>query len=363
MPAIEPHSRFLLDCLRGTASCIPGSGDFDWEKFISSASHESLLQSIYGLLVKAELLAQAPEEVVDFLFAVRELNRERNREIFEQIRVIAFRLNRIGIEPLLLKGSAYLLSGVYHDGAERFLADVDFLVAKNDIPAALQVLTELGYTFKLFDPIDHATYHSYAVLTRADSINIDLHQTVGLGRSNEVLPANDMLLRSSAIDLEGTRVRLPAPGDLMIHHILHSQVHEQYRDRIWTPLRSLYDLTLLQRRFGTSIDWNSISHRFKNRHVYGALVLYFTLAEETLGFESPSKLRMGPVLRFRWWHRKLLRRRPSARFFDPFWFYAAGVVPRTRRLRDILRQPGGLRYLLRKLFSLEFFSRLKADLS
>lgn len=363
MPATDLYYRLLLQCLAGTASSIPVDPTWQWERFIEAASNESLLPAIYGLLHKRGLLTYLPAEIVEFFFAARELNRERNRDIFERIEVVASALNQIGIEPLLLKGAAYLLAGVYADTADRFLVDIDFLVPKGDIPAALEVLVRHGYSFEQVDPIDHATNHTYAVLSRSDSMTIDLHQTVGLGASSDVLPAADILERSQVIVLENARVRIPAPVDLVTHHILHSQVHELYRDRIWTPLRSLYDLALLERRFRTDVDWQTIVQRFRRKRLSGSLILYVKLAQRTVRFPPPFRFKEGPVLMLRWWHRQLLRRVPAARLLDPFWFYSAGVEPRTRRLRSILQEPGGVRYLLRKLFTIEFFLRLKTDLS
>jgi hypothetical protein len=194
-------------------------------------------------------------------------------------------------------------------------------------------------------------------------MTIDLHQTVGLGSSSEILPAALILRRSEILSLGGAKVRVPTAVDLITHHILHSQVHELYRDRVWTPLRSLYDFALLQRRFAGEIDWRTILHRFRSRRLSGSLVLYLLLVERTLGTPRPLPFRIGPLLALRWWHRQFLRKMPEARFVDPFWFYSAGLVPRTRRLRSILQEPGGIRYLLKKLFTVEFFMRLKTDLS
>lgn len=363
MSDTDCHYRFLLLCLSGRASSLPGDPHWRWERFIETASDESLVTAIYSLLQNSGLLSRIPADISEFFFAARELNRIRNAQIRERVRVAASALNQVGIEPLLLKGFAYLLHYVYPDSADRFLVDIDMLVAKSELPRALSVMRRLGYCSDQADPVDRATNHTYAVLSRSDSMTIDLHQTLGLGASSWVLPPEEVLARCIPVQVDGARLRLPSPEDLVIHHILHSQVHELYRDRVWTPLRSLHDLALLQQRFAPAIDWTRIAHRFRTRRLYGTLALYLLQAETSLGFKRPLPLRIGPVLKLRWWHRQLLRKTPQVRFIDPFWFYSAGIVPRTRRLHDILHQPGGVRYLCRKLFSVDFFSRLKADLS
>jgi hypothetical protein len=363
MAAADPYAKFLLHCLRQQAHSLPASPDWNWAKFIEAASVEMLTPAIYGLLAKQQLVEYLPADVGDFFFAARELNRQRNREILERIEILASAFNAVGIEPLLLKGAAYLLSGVYADPGDRFLVDIDFLVTREEIPAALEILGQHGYSFDRVDPIDHATNHTFAVFSRSDSMTVDLHQTVGLGASSDVLPTVEILDRSQVLMLGHAGVRIPCPTDLLTHHILHSQVHELYRDRIWTPLRSLYDLALLQQRFSAQADWQRIVWRFKQRRLYGSLILYLMLVRKMIGTAPPIALRPGPLVMMRWQHRQLLRRMPKMRFVDPFWFYSAGVEPRIRRLRSILQEPGGIRYLLRKLFSVDFFLRLKTDLS
>ena len=363
MSASDSYYNFLLLCLSGRVRSLPTEPGWRWEEFIQTASNEILVPTIYSLLEKAGLVKDLPADVADFFFAARELNRRRNAAITERVRVIAEAANPAGVEPLLLKGFAYVLAGVYQDSADRFLMDIDLLVRKDQIPATLNALGELGYCFDEADPVDRATNHTCATMSRSDSMTIDVHQTMGLGASSRVLSADEALTRSTSVMLDGSRVRILCPEDLVTHHILHSQVHELYRDRIWTPLRSIHDLALLQQRFGAALDWQQIARRFRKRRLYGTLVLFLLQARETIGLQNPLLGNIGPLLRLRWWHRQLLRRRPQFRFVDPCWFYYAGCVPRTRRLRDILRQPGGLRYLIRKLFSVDFFARLKADLS
>jgi hypothetical protein len=52
---------------------------------------------------------------------------------------------------------------------------------------------------------------------------------------------------------------------------------------------------------------------------------------------------------------------PALRFFDPSYYFFAGIRPRTRRLREILSKPGGLRYLLKKFLQPKFYIRRRHD--
>jgi hypothetical protein len=54
-----------------------------------------------------------PAEIAEFLAEVESLNGGRNAQIPEEARAITGLLNGIGIEPVALKGAAFLLEGVY----------------------------------------------------------------------------------------------------------------------------------------------------------------------------------------------------------------------------------------------------------
>ncbi|MBV8551221.1 MAG: nucleotidyltransferase family protein [Acidobacteriaceae bacterium] len=356
-----PLSAVLLGHANAVNSDLQHNGG--WEPLIHLASSEQILPALHDSLTALNLTPHLPADVADFLSAVKELNRERNQRILAQARAAIEALNRAGIEPVALKGLACLLAGIYPDRGTRFLADIDLLVPESDFAASVEILTGLGYSPIEDNPIDLAIGHTYPALVRPDSIEIDLHRYLGLGLSRSLLPAAEVLRDSVPHEFDGVRLRLPSPEHLVTHHIVHSQIHDFYRQRIWPSLRGMYDLLLLQRHFGARIPWTAIQARFERHRQYPVLALYLLQVEKVLGLERPIPLRLNPLTRLRWWRRQVLRRAPLLRFIDPIYLLFAGPLPRTRRLRDILRVPGGWRYLLGKFVSQKFYARLRADFS
>ena len=344
------------------AHCL-ASPDWKWEKLIDTASIELVLPLVRNLLRTTDAPTAVPPDVSNLFATVQQLNADRNRSILSQVKTLTAALNAKGIEPVALKGLAHLVTDVYEDDAVRYLVDIDLLVSESDLPASVKILADGGWEGDKPHPIELAIGHSYPSLARPDSVPIDLHRSMGRRICNLILPPFEVLRDSSLFEFEGVRLRIPSPNHLVIHHIIHSQLHDSYRDRLWPPLRTMYDLVLLQRRFGDRIDWAAIETRFRARGQFGILVTYLLRVENVLRFKPPIPLSLDLLTRLRWWRRTLLWNAPSLRLIDPIWFFSAGLRSRAYRLSEILRLPGGTLYLVRKLLTPGFFSRLKADVS
>ena len=114
------HYYLIAKALTGTPG-EPGVG-WDWDQTIAVAAREEIIPALHNRL-------SGPPEVSDFLEAIRELNGDRNRQLLRETETLAAILNQAGIEPVLLKGAAYLTTEVYADPASRLLQDIDLLVS------------------------------------------------------------------------------------------------------------------------------------------------------------------------------------------------------------------------------------------
>ena len=110
----------------------------DWEDLIRTAAAEFRVPALNCRL--REIPIASPPEVSDFLAIVEEMNRERNERILDEARSIASLLNQPGIEPVLLKGAAYLVGNVYPDVGCRYLCDLDVLIPASRLNEAGEVL-------------------------------------------------------------------------------------------------------------------------------------------------------------------------------------------------------------------------------
>jgi hypothetical protein len=355
--------QFLSACLRndhGSARAWISDSSQDWEPVFRAAMDERLLPLLHSRINELELGSIVPLDIIEFLFAVEDLNHERNSRMLDEVKFAGRLLNEIGIEPVLLKGLAYLILGVYPDASARYLGDMDLLLPEAQIQTAVEILARNDFETDSTDQFGNFRHHR-PPMRRPGSAFIEIHHSLCLGKCASLLPASEMIARSVPFDLDGVRLRVPCPEDLVTHLVIHSQILHPYNERIWPPLRAMYDLGLILRRFPNVIDWNCIQRRFRKAGEFGVLVLYLLQVKESLGVDLPFRFQLSGWMRLRWFRRKLLRKMPALRYLDPIYMFSTVLVRRVRVLRHMLGKPNGLTHLLRQLFSAGVYRRIATD--
>jgi hypothetical protein len=373
-PEIIPDPRFLAACLDGSAKRLSsfsviargGAESCHWEGLICAATAELLLPALNQRLAATGV--NPPPEVSEFLAHVEDLNRARNAQIIEEAWAVAELLNRIGIEPLALKGTAMLLLDVYPRPGCRYLRDLDILVPRAQLEAAAAVLERDGYQPDTRDAMARFRHH-YPQLQRppapdgSSSAPLELHYSLGPGVSGRLLTGEDLLRDSSVKEWNGVRIRVPSPEHLVTHLILHSQLRHCYSERIFPPLRAMYDLVMLNRHFGSSLDWEEVRRRFRTHRREPTLLLHLLQVRKTLGMPLPFAFELGGIGRVRWIRRRALNRWPVLRFVDPVYVVSSSLSRRMRFLRSVVAVPGGWKHAARMLVRSGFYRRLLADIA
>jgi hypothetical protein len=155
---------------------------------------------------------------------------------------------------------------------------------------------------------------------------------------------------------------VPAKDDLLAHLIMHSQIQHPYDQRIWTPIRAMVDLLLLNRCFEPDLHWESVANRFSAAGKYGVFALHLLQVKDSLGVALPLRIRLNPFLRFCWYRRKTLQRHPKLRYFDPFYMLSMALVHRLRQLRKVLATRNGAWYMLSQILAPRNYVRLWTNL-
>jgi hypothetical protein len=282
------------------------------------------------------------------------------------MRAIASILNGVGIEPVALKGAAFLLAGVYPKPGCRYLCDLDLLVPHSDLGAAAEALERDGYRQDARDAMARFRHH-YPQLQRPcvdgfGSAPVELHHSLGHGVSRRILSGEEMLRGSQVAEWNGVRVRVPLPEHLATHLILHSQVHHCYSERIWPPIRAMYDLAVLDRHFGPRLNWADVQRRFQSCGRQSTLLLHLLQARKTLGMPLPFAFELGWIGRARWLRRQALNRWPALRVADPVYLASATLSRRIQFLTSIVSAPGGWKSAAHTLVRPGFYRRLLAEI-
>ncbi|MCF2873317.1 MULTISPECIES: nucleotidyltransferase family protein [unclassified Tenacibaculum] len=120
-------------------------GNVDWDNVVKLSTSHYVFPALYCNLKRANFLHYLPNDLVEYMKHITDLNRERNRQIIAQAKEINDLLLANNITPIFLKGTGNLLEGLYEDIAERMVGDIDFLINKEHCQLAFQILKKNGY--------------------------------------------------------------------------------------------------------------------------------------------------------------------------------------------------------------------------
>jgi hypothetical protein len=118
----------------------------DWEAVVKVSTSHHVFSAIYCNFKRADFLKYLPDDLVDYMKYITNLNRDRNTQILQQAQELNSLLLANNIRPIFLKGTGNLLAGIYDDIAERMVGDIDFIFSKEDYPKAIRILREFGYS-------------------------------------------------------------------------------------------------------------------------------------------------------------------------------------------------------------------------
>ena len=121
------------------------SNTVDWDEVVKLSTAHFVFPALYCNLKRASFLSYLPNDLVDYMKYITELNRERNEEIIAQAKELNTLLLEHNITPVFLKGTGNLLEGLYDDIAERMVGDIDFICSPEDYPKAIELIEVKGY--------------------------------------------------------------------------------------------------------------------------------------------------------------------------------------------------------------------------
>jgi Uncharacterised nucleotidyltransferase len=338
--------RLLGRCLTATDSELAtrlSRSNFPWHGLLEIANSTYLTPALCAVLDREAPSAGVPKDVRTYLREISRRNAIRNARLRAQLAEVAAALNHRGVAPILLKGAAAVFKPQDPYAANRMVTDLDILVACEQSPAALLVLTELGYRRI---PGRAASRHTFGDFARDRDVGaIDLH--VELINEPALLPVDAALARAADCTADGLHVRLLSPTDRVLHLLLHDLVQDQGIHDGRLNFRHLHEFATLARS-GASIDWQAISAHLTSHRLRVALDLWMLAAGTFFAIRPPIPVASALGARILLWRALLQLRAPSlVRVSEIFgnlhrslsWYRLANRdrrLPRLRRAADYL---------------------------
>ncbi|PQJ73806.1 nucleotidyltransferase domain-containing protein [Polaribacter gangjinensis] len=251
----------------------------DWDAVVKVSTAHYVFPALYVNLQRAHFLPYVPEDLVEYMQHITNLNRERNEQIITQAKELNTLLLANGITPIFLKGTGNLLEGLYADLGERMVGDIDFIVEKEDYPKAIALLTDFGYEpvtkYKYYFP----SFKHYPRIQKEGCIAaVEIHKELLIEKY--AMEFNYEFIKNNTQQFGNITVMSYAHQ--LCLSIIAKQINDNGRFYNDIALRNAYDVFLLSKK-------TAVSEAFKGlQKLNEPLLNYIALCFEV--FDKPDSL-------------------------------------------------------------------------
>jgi hypothetical protein len=231
------------------------SDTIDWDAVVKVSTAHYVFPALYCNLKRADFLHYLPQELVNYMEHITNINRERNKKINAQAKELNSLLLDNNITPIFLKGTGNLLAEIYEDIAERMVGDIDFIFSKEDYPKAITLLREFGYSDVSKYKYHFPGYKHYRRLQKENSIAaIEIHKELLI--ENYANEFNYSFVEKDSQVIKGVTV-LSYANKLNLSIIAH-QINDSGFYYKTMALRNAYDVFLLSKKTNAKDAVNSL---------------------------------------------------------------------------------------------------------
>ena len=220
----------------------------DWDLLIRQARSADLLARLAVMLQHDGLLARVPAQPRAHLESALVMASAQEAAVRREVEHVRQALNPLEIEPVLLKGGAYLMAGLPASQG-RLFSDLDILVPQARLAEVEATLMLCGWATTHHDSYDQRYYRRWMhelppMLHIRRMTLLDVHHAIVPATAD--LKPNSRALLDAAVALPAyPGIRVLAPADM----VLHSATHLFYNEEFSHGLRDMSDLDLLLRHF------------------------------------------------------------------------------------------------------------------
>lgn len=258
-----------------------------WDLLLRQARRGVLLAKLAVLL--SPWLDAIPSGPRHHLLATLMTAQRQSKLAHWEVSRIRAALQPLGVEPILLKGTAYLMAGLPASQG-RVFGDIDILVPKARMAEIEASLLTHGWAFEEeLDAYDERYYrewmHEIPPLTHKDrGSSLDVHHTI--------LPPTARVAVNTAALFHDTQplptmagVRVLGPTTM----VLHSAAHLFHEGELEKGLRDLFDLDALLRDFGRDpAFWAGLAPRARELGLTRPLFHALRYTTQLLGTPVPA---------------------------------------------------------------------------
>jgi hypothetical protein len=265
----------LIAALRNPA-CLAQIDTAGWELLVRQARRADLLPALALRLARSAAVT-VPPQAQAHLDAATVLASAQRAEVLRELGHIRAALATVGVQPVLLKGAAYVAAGL-PPSEGRLFNDIDLMLPKPLLPQAEAQLMLHGWATTHHSAYDQRYYrewmHELPPMRHIQRQSVlDLHHAI-LPETARLRHDPAKLLAAAVPAPLCPGFRVLAPADM----VLHSVSHLAHNDDMTHLLRDLTDIDLLLRNFCDRADfWSELLTRAQDLNL--ARPLHYILRE------------------------------------------------------------------------------------
>lgn len=246
-------------------------GNADWDAVVKISTGHFVFPALYCNLKRANFLHYLPEELVNYMIHITDLNRERNQQIIDQAKEINELLLKNDISPIFLKGTGNLLEGLYEDIGERMVGDIDIIVSQTNFKKTIELLKDQKYATKN-EVYMHFHWHYPKMVKENRIAALEVHNKVLKKPYTQYLDYQTLKKDSFCVN----RNTVASYENQSLITILQKQINDNLYFSKTITLRNVYDSYLLSTKI------TSKKRILNNKKLEKYLNNYTTVASEIL---------------------------------------------------------------------------------
>lgn len=257
----------------------------DWEGLLDSA----YAHGVYPLIARSLKTINSVPEHIKIILKITNLDiARRNMTMTAELLRIMKLLEENGINALAIKGPV-LSQIIYGDITTRQYADIDVLIAQDQIYDAGVILQDIGYTSEY--PIKFLKNKTllkvgkdFSIFNPAQNIHIEFHWQLFLQRQVKKSKINLFDPSNPMCYINGRNVRTLGEDENLIYLLLHGSKH------MWERLEWIVDIDRLIRQRSDSIGWDRLMILAKDMEIEVMFYLGLAICHELFKTPLPSEM-------------------------------------------------------------------------
>lgn len=278
LPQTQRLLLYLISCaLHETAPEDAVLGEIQWNQLFSVAKSHSVCAMVCMALEPTKTFAQADPEVRKQWLDAKNKAVRRTMLMDADRAILMDEMEKAEIWHMPLKGS--ILKDWYPQFGMREMGDIDILFDPTRREQVRDIFLSMGYSAERYDINNHDVYHKPPIF------NFEMHvalfnESVYENLSEKYANVKDKLLSGPQ---KPYRVHF-TQEDFYVFILAHAHKHYSHRG---TGIRTLTDLYVMNRKIGSSLDWDYVNHELEELGIQDYEAGSRTLAEKLFGSETP----------------------------------------------------------------------------